>query len=222
MDDQQPSADEATVLHCRKICQGKAFWNKASETPRKCTQSQVQLCEALAGGADVVVRKDFAAGREKQYAREKAMLRLAQRRCASRKCGCGDRFPTILAHDDDRRRLALSNCGEPVTPSTIPSDCAAQVHALGALLSCVGVQHGDLVPHNVLLQHGAGGAGAGTLSLVDFGRARALARGEEGDGQRRQQRRQIEQLARRLCDPATLEKYMRRELRPVQQKWNKL
>ena len=95
----------------------------------------------------------------------------------------------------------------------------AQVAALGAALGVAGVQHRDLVPHNVLLG-GSGAEGEGQLRLVDFGRARTIANGARGKVQKQHQAGQLEQLAARLCSPARLRQYLASQLRPPDPKPN--
>jgi hypothetical protein len=116
-------------------------------------------------------------------------------------------FPRVLGADDASLSLSLSYCGAPVHPDRLPPSCRAQVKALGAALGAAGVQHRDLVPHNVLQD------GGGTLRLVDFGRARRFDRGTRGATQRRHQEEQLEQLAARLCSRQALRTYLASQLR---------
>ena len=230
MTDSAPSV--ANLSCCERVCDGKAFWNTSTQTPRKCTQSAVDICEQLATGSEseassapAFVRKRFV--QQQPYEKEKAMLHLLARRCKQRGCNCQGRFPQVLSHSSKERELVLSHCGVPVTPSTVPPDCKAQVRALGAALQCVGLQHRDLLPHNVLLKVSPSdntGAGAveesgtsGVLTLIDFGRARSIKGGDVGREQRRQQRQQLEQLIHRLCDPSRLARYLKRDMREQRQ-----
>lgn len=220
-----PGADRArTSACCERVCDGKAFWNTATQIPRKCTQSAVDICALLAAGgegegedstAPAFVRKRFV--QQQPFEKEKAMLKLLERRCKERGCNCQGRFPQVMSHSSGERELVLSHCGVPVTPSTVPRDCEAQVRALGAALECVGLQHRDLLPHNVLMKTapgaGTGADAAGVLTLIDFGRARSIKRGDVGREQRGQQRQQLEQLVHRLCDPSRLARYLKRDMR---------
>ena len=83
--------------------------------------------------------------------------------------------------------------------------------ALGAALRGARVLHGDVVPHNFLVD-----PADGRLRLIDFGRARVLAGAGPGDGAGRRdlerERAAFEAVAEQLCDPAALRAYLARQL----------
>ena len=217
---------------CATVCDGKTFWlpETLQTTPRKCTQGRVQFCRRRKVGEgddddansagdsathEVLVKKIFT--EHAAYAREKAAL--VRCSAASGDVHGSPMFPCLVSHDDAGKHLWMTYCGEPVTPATIPTDCMTQVASLGRALSRAGINHSDLVPHNVLI------SATGSLSLIDFGRATTFSPGARGDKQRRVQKRAVADLGRTVCSARSLTKYMKEQLnrrqRPSPLWWQK-
>ena len=175
----------------RTVCDGRKFWSPHFDVPRKCTQSVVAM-----NASRTEVRKTCRDARAFEN-EARALARL----------DAGDGaapFPRLLRSDRDSRTLVMRHCGEPVTPRAIPPSCRRQVRALGAALRAARVLHGDVLPHNFLQADG-------TLRLIDFGRARVLARAD-GDAELQRQHRAFDAVADQLCDPVALGEYLAKQL----------
>ena len=190
----------------------------AKSAPYAQEKAMLELCQHMLSAADAdAASSEASSGGDGAAAAAAAPVTFAAAAAAAASAGGAHAaasvgapcflFPRVLGADDASLSLSLSYCGAPVHPDRIPRSCRAQVKALGAALGAAGVQHRDLVPHNVLQD------GGGTLRLVDFGRARRFDRGPRGATQRRHQADQLEQLAARLCSRQALRTYLTSQLR---------
>lgn len=75
-------------------------------------------------------------------------------------------FPKLLGYQDEGNKpyLQLSNCGFPVTMTTLPNDFQLQIQEISQILDCCGINQRDPSPGNLLVKDGI-------LRFIDFGHA---------------------------------------------------
>jgi serine/threonine protein kinase len=194
--------EEKVHYHCKTVCNGKLFWFRDDQQPhfipRKCTQSKIEFCHDSNTSKIVHIRKTFQD--RTIYDLEKRMLKL---------CFKLDGVPQIIRENPSTLSIDTTYCGEPVVSSTIPSNCIEQIQQLEMSLTSVGIEHNDLVPHNVLVN-----AETSKLSLIDFGRSKDIPKDKRGDGQRKAQKLQFVQLAEILCSPSKNQLYHKQRIKP--------
>ena len=186
---------------CQTICDGKLFWLQGS-SPRKCTQSIVQLCSSLSltAAPKTYIKKSF----------HKSMDCKKETTCLKRLNNCPG-FPQIL-RSNTALDLDLSFAGDPIVPSNIPKDCRAQIKALGDSLAAANIRHNDLVPHNFLID-----TSTQTISLIDFGRSSLLPESTNtlvAEKAKREQQQELMILAIVLCNSKELHRYQQKQLKP--------
>ncbi len=75
-------------------------------------------------------------------------------------------FPKLIAYQDEGNKpyLQLSNCGFPVTTTTLPSDFRNQIDEISRILDYCGIEQRDASSSNLLVKDGI-------LRFIDFGHA---------------------------------------------------
>lgn len=231
---------DAVYSNCETICSGKLYWLRSVLVPRKCTQSEVQVCSRSKISKDYilseeknesdnkVIRKRFHS--KKAYLQEKRILK----HCGKLPVDYSDVFPRLLDYDDQDQELWLSYCGEPIirsdygsnsiVPETLvrsnlhendnffaaPDNCYQQVEQFADALSALRIVHNDLVPHNVLQD-----PTTGKLRLLDFGRAIRVKFKDDLAGREKLalQKQKIKEFAKLICDPDKLKCYIDSQLK---------
>jgi hypothetical protein len=112
-DSKSAVAEQATKW--KTVCNGHHYWTAFQKVPRKCTQSKVKMSEC----GTKVLKEHMS---DSWYRKEKRMLE----KLSSDEKTQG-LVPKLVAFDNGRKQLVLSNCGNPIRPKQIPDACRNQV-----------------------------------------------------------------------------------------------